>query len=125
MWQHPSRRRQLLALAAAFGLSACSADRTTGPASPDESVSQEALRPLLSKAASDKRTARFEIDYMKFSIAHHTVGIRMAELCVKKAVHEEAARACEKSIAMQKEEIQKLHTWLDVPDPLQAADQAA
>lgn len=105
----------LPAFGLAFGLSACSSDGISGPdsSSDQQGVAQQPSQPGSSGPAPDKEVAKFEVRYMTFSIDHHTMGIRMAELCVNKAVHSELRDLCRRSIESQRREIDQLHTWLD------------
>jgi uncharacterized protein (DUF305 family) len=100
-----------------LGLGACSSEQMSGPGSSDrQDVAQQPSQPSQpgsSGPAPDREVAKFEVRYMTFSIDHHTVGIKMAELCVSKAVHNELRDLCRRAIESQRREIDQLHTWLD------------
>ena len=104
---HSPRSAPLLTLAVALALGACT-DSPTGPGDALDPDSQ--LR--LNAAAPDRRTARFEIDFMKDMIDHHAMAVEMAEICLTKAVHEELRATCENIIAAQSAEIERMQTWL-------------
>lgn len=102
-----SRLRSIVVLtSAALALGAC-ADGTTPPAAPDTSVA-----PSLNRAAPQRSVARFEVDYMKSTIDHHTAGVVMAQLCIDRAVHAELRQLCEQSLASQRMQIEMLQDWL-------------
>ena len=100
----PFRTPSALVLALALGVGAC-ADSPTAPASAADQAA-------LGTAAPRRSTAKFEIDYMTFSIDHHTAGIEMAELCIDRAEHAVLIALCEQSLVSQREEIATLQEWL-------------
>ena len=104
---HPRRSAPLLALAVALALAAC----TDSPTAPSD-VLNPTSQPRLNTAAPDRRTARFEIDFMQDMIDHHAMAVEMAEICLTKAVHEELRAMCENIIAAQSAEIERMQTWL-------------
>ena len=63
--------------------------------------------------APNRRTARFEIDFMKTMIDHHNMAVEMAELCLDRAIHDELESMCEEVIAAQTAEIDDMQSWLD------------
>ena len=62
--------------------------------------------------APDNSTAKYEIDFMTGMIDHHMMAVQMAEICLKKALHEELIAMCQDIIATQTQEIQQMQTWL-------------
>lgn len=104
---HQPRLVPLLALAMTFVLGAC----TDSPTGPTQALAP-ADQPRLNAAAPDRRTARFEIEFMQGMIDHHAMAVEMAEICVRKAVHEELRRLCENIIAAQSAEIEQMQSWL-------------
>ena len=51
--------------------------------------------------ASNRRTARFEINFMKSMIDHHNMAVEMADLCVDRAIHEKLEELCHEMITAQ------------------------
>lgn len=100
-----SRSLSALALAAAFGLGACS-DAATEPATTPTGG------PSLSAAAPQPSTAKFEVDYMEEVVDHHTAGLVMAQMCIDKAVHAELRALCQESLQSQSMQIRMLQQWL-------------
>lgn len=62
--------------------------------------------------APDPEQAQYEIEFMQQMIDHHTSAVVMAELCLKRAVHEELIEMCEQMIEDQTEEIEMMSEWL-------------
>jgi uncharacterized protein (DUF305 family) len=62
--------------------------------------------------APDKKTAKYEIDFMTGMIDHHAMAVMMAEMCVAKATHEELRTLCQNIITTQTQEIQMMQSWL-------------
>jgi len=62
--------------------------------------------------APDKAIAKFEIRYMEFSIDHHSMGVRMAQLCVQKAITPDLLELCQRNLANQTKEIMTLQSFL-------------
>ena len=56
--------------------------------------------------------AQYEIKFMTDMIDHHTMAIRMAEICLMKAIHEELRSTCENIIATQTDERTMMQMWL-------------
>jgi len=63
--------------------------------------------------APDRKTAQFEIKFLKGMIDHHSMAVMMAELCADRAVHEELLELCDNIIATQTAEIMMMQTWLE------------
>lgn len=103
----PTRSPRLLPLAASLLLVAACSDAPSAPTAitPGEGLS-------LSQAAPQPSVAKFEIDYMQFTIDHHLAGVVMAELCIERAVHEDLRALCEESLANQTRQIELLRAWL-------------
>ena len=97
-------RRSPLAFVAALAIGACS----DAPVAPSLASSG----PALSMAAPHPSVAKFEVDYMTFTIDHHLGGVVMAQLCIERAVHEELRALCEESLASQSQQIEMLRAWL-------------
>ena len=55
---------------------------------------------------------RFEVQFMKRMIDHHFMAVRMAQLCVAKARHEQLRDQCAEIAKAQGEEIQMMRSWL-------------
>ena len=62
--------------------------------------------------APDKAIAKFEIRYMEFSIDHHSMGVRMAQLCVQKAITPDLLELCQRNLANQTKGIMTLQSFL-------------
>ena len=62
--------------------------------------------------APSKSIAKYEIRFMENMIAHHTMALEMARICLTNAVHPELRTMCEQVIAAQQEEISTLQSWL-------------
>lgn len=56
--------------------------------------------------------ARFEIHFMESMIRHHRTAIVEAELCLRRAGHEELRAMCQEIIEMQSAEIAQMQAWL-------------
>ncbi|NMR21565.1 DUF305 domain-containing protein [Cellulomonas fimi] len=70
--------------------------------------------PLAADApASTVQTARFEVDFLKDMIDHHTMATMMAETCVAKATHSELRGMCESIIESQSAQVDLMQGWLD------------
>lgn len=54
----------------------------------------------------------FEIMFMEMMMRHHSIAIRRAMDCVRKAYHQELVNLCENNIATQTEEIDTMQGWL-------------
>ena len=83
------RFRPAVLAALLAGITACSSDAPTGlsPSTP--------IADALTAAGADRETGRFEVPNMEFAIDHHAMGVKMATLCVQKAVHAELRQLCE------------------------------
>lgn len=69
--------------------------------------------PVLADApAPDRKTAKFEIQFMKGMIDHHAAAIEMSRLCLERAIHDELRAMCETMIEDQQNEIETMQTWL-------------
>ena len=55
---------------------------------------------------------RFEVQFMKRMIDHHFMAVRMAQLCVAKARHEQLRDQCSEIATAQGQEIQMMRSWL-------------
>jgi uncharacterized protein (DUF305 family) len=62
--------------------------------------------------APDRSTARYEIDFMTDMIDHHAMAVRMSQICLTKAIHQELRNLCQNIIATQTQEIQQMQSWL-------------
>ena len=89
-------------LAVSLALAACSPDEPLGPRRSDD----------LASSSPAPRAAGLEINYMKFTIDHHAMGIMMAEMCIEKAVHEELRDLCARNMEQQSSELALLQDWL-------------
>jgi uncharacterized protein (DUF305 family) len=56
--------------------------------------------------------AKYELKFMTGMIDHHTMAIRMAEICVAKAIHDELRQMCENIITTQTQERAMMQAWL-------------
>jgi uncharacterized protein (DUF305 family) len=70
------------------------------------------LSAYANQPAPNRKTARYEIQFMQSMIDHHAMAVEMAELCLDRAIHEELRTTCESIIATQSQEIQQMQTWL-------------
>jgi uncharacterized protein (DUF305 family) len=101
----------LLGLAALASLGACSTDQPLGPTAIDPRPSASQVG-IASAPAPTRSPARYEIDFMKDMIDHHSMAVMVAEMCVEKAVYEELRQLCEDIIAAQNREIRQMQGWL-------------
>ena len=62
--------------------------------------------------APDPEQAAFEIDFMKDMIDHHASAVVMAEICLKRAVHEKLRALCQQMLTDQTHEIEVMQEWL-------------
>lgn len=62
--------------------------------------------------ASDRSTARFEVDFMAEMIDHHAMATMMATTCEGKAVHAELRELCTDIRMAQTQEIAQMQSWL-------------
>ena len=62
--------------------------------------------------APDRRTARFEVDFLRNMIDHHAMAVQMADMCIDKAVHEDLRAMCEDIKASQSAQIEQMQGWL-------------
>lgn len=71
-----------------------------------------ALSAFAAEPAPDGHTARFEINFMEDMIDHHTMAIKMSELCQTRAVHAELIEFCTNVVTSQQQERQQMQSWL-------------
>lgn len=107
----PRRLAEIVALTVGLGLAGCSPSETPAPTALDMLSSEEGGRPARSPAP-DAATARFEVDYIEFTINHHGMGVMMDALCVEKALHEVLRHMCQQGIETQQREIRLSQGWL-------------
>ncbi len=62
--------------------------------------------------APDRKTARYEINFMQDMIDHHFMAVQVAQLCQQKAIHEELLELCHNIETTQSQEIQLMQSWL-------------
>lgn len=62
--------------------------------------------------APTRAQAQYEVRFMTDMIDHHAMAVRMSEMCLDKAVHEELQTLCAQIIQVQLEEIATMQTWL-------------
>lgn len=62
--------------------------------------------------APDRTTARFEVDFVVGMIDHHAMAVRMAAICIDKAVHDELRAMCESIKTSQSQQIEEMQSWL-------------
>lgn len=67
---------------------------------------------LAGRPAPNPEQAQFEISFMKDMIDHHAAAVEMAELCIKRAVHDELRSMCEQMKKDQTREIERMRSWL-------------
>lgn len=67
---------------------------------------------LASAPASPERVAEFEVEFMKETVDHHFLAVKMGQICVRKTTLPSVREVCEEIVEAQKAEIQKLRTWL-------------
>jgi uncharacterized protein (DUF305 family) len=97
--------RTLASLTLVLAAGACSSDRVLAP------ESRSAVT-IASAPAPTRVQAKYEIDFLQDMIDHHMMAVMTAELCVKKAVHEELRALCQDIIAAQSAEIEQMQAWL-------------
>ena len=95
-------RLSALAVPAMLAALACSPDQRTAPPETAD----------VATSAAATRASGLEINYMKFTVDHHAMGIMMAQMCVAKAVHEELSELCARNIEQQSQELSLLQSWL-------------
>lgn len=100
-----------LTACASLALAACSADQTLSPVA-DVSSPAESRGSRGAQAGEQQSKAGLEINYMKFTIDHHAMGVMMAQLCVEKAVHAELRELCQRNLEAQPAELEQLLDWL-------------
>jgi len=57
--------------------------------------------------------ARYEIQFMEGMIDHHAMAVRMADLCLQRAMHAELLELCSNIKTTQTAEIRRMQTWLE------------
>lgn len=57
-------------------------------------------------------TARYETRFMTQMVDHHGMAVQMAQLCTRKAVHEDLVDLCQEIISAQRTEIAQMQRWL-------------
>lgn len=62
--------------------------------------------------APKRKTAQFEINFLKSMIDHHFMAVMMAETCQEQAIHPELFQLCEQIETTQSEEIAMMQGWL-------------
>lgn len=100
-----SRSISAFALAAALGLGACADSPTSPTAAPTDG-------PLTSQALKQPGIAKYEIEYMQFTINHHMGGVALASLCLERATRTELRQLCATARSDQLREIGILRGWL-------------
>ena len=107
------RRARLVACLASVAVGACAPDAALVPRQPHDAAAILAAAPGTASApAPDRRTARWEIDFMQDMIDHHMMAVMTARVCVEKAVHEELRALCQDIIAAQSAEMEQMQSWL-------------
>lgn len=102
MTETPRRGRPLRALAmtaATVALVAGALAALAGPAAAEA-------------PAPDQRAQKIEVDFLVQTIDHHELAIRMAQICLQKAVHQDLRDLCQRNIDMQREEQSRMQSWL-------------
>ena len=67
---------------------------------------------LAAAPASDKATAKFEVDFLTDMIDHHQMAVDIAETCTDRADNDQLAGLCEDIVAAQSSEVEMMQTWL-------------
>jgi uncharacterized protein (DUF305 family) len=62
--------------------------------------------------APDTATAKYEVRFMTNMIDHHTMAIRMGEVCLVNAIHDELRALCQNIITAQMQERAMMQSWL-------------
>lgn len=100
------------AAALAVVLTAACADSPAGPGAPLAPDPQVEPQVLLDAPAPNPTSAKVEVDYMRFTADHHTMGIEMAQLCLAKAYRPELLELCRRNLADQTRERAEVLQWL-------------
>ena len=97
-------------MSAAILVAACSGETATGPV--DAGLSLSSAR-IASAPAPDRATARYEIDFMKDMIDHHSMALEMAGMCLEKDLeHPELKELCTDIVEAQEAESGEMQAWL-------------
>ena len=67
---------------------------------------------LANAPAQSEQSAKFEVDFLKDMIDHHTMASMMAETCRDKAAHDDLVDPCQSIIDAQTAEIEQMQDWL-------------
>lgn len=69
--------------------------------------------PAMAEApAPNPSTATFETRFMRRMTDHHAMAVKMAELCVEKAIHGKLQDMCDEMVTTQSQEIELMQSWL-------------
>lgn len=69
-------------------------------------------RAMASKPATTGAAARFDVRFMQDMSQHHSMGIEMSQICVRKATHSQLRTLCKQVVATQSREIKMMQSWL-------------
>ncbi|MBY0491573.1 MAG: DUF305 domain-containing protein [Gemmatimonadaceae bacterium] len=108
---HSALARYLLPAALVLAAACGDAPTAVDPTTLSDAVSSRTPA-ALSAPAPTTAGARYEVKFMSDMIDHHEMAIKMAELCVSKAVHAELRTLCADIIATQRAEMMQMQTWL-------------
>lgn len=67
---------------------------------------------LATGPAPSAQTSQYETDFMRNMIDHHSMAIRMADICSKQATHPELLQMCGGIRTAQSGEVQQMQSWL-------------
>lgn len=67
---------------------------------------------LASGPAPSAQTSQYETDFMRTMTDHHSMAIRMADICSKQATHAELLQMCRGIRTTQSAEVQQMQSWL-------------
>lgn len=62
--------------------------------------------------APDRATSEYEVRFMEEMIDHHAMAVRMGQMCLAKAVHQELRAMCQDMVTSQQQEIVTMQQWL-------------
>lgn len=62
--------------------------------------------------APDEHSRRFEVDFLKNMIEHHSMAVQMSSMCLAKEVRPELNATCQTILTTQKQEIARMQSWL-------------
>jgi len=66
-----------------------------------------------SAPAPSEEASRYEVQFMEGMIDHHAMAVRMADLCLQRAMHAELIELCTQIKSAQTAEIRRMQSWLE------------